>query len=625
VTGTSGKADRGHCTVAVGLRRGAAARMAASAAAMAALAGGCATMPETGPVQQFPVGQGGSGQAQDNPQPIPVPPGPGWRADEIVSGFLAASASFTNDHAIARDYLTPAARTAWRPGWAATVVGPAPKVHIVTPPRNVMPGGHLSYTVRFTGQRLAALTNSGQYVTSSGSREADTFTLVRIDGQWRISHLPSPTSLILTKPDFQRDYEPRNLYFFAPSGDLVPDPVFVPQQANNADPANGLVEALLKNPTGLLSWATRTAFPAGTKPLGRVKIIGNGVVVDLGGAAAKASPRVVREMAAQLVWTLAGTSYSTPAIKSVTLEINHVVKYLHGEQLQLLTLYSSLMPTRPAGGAYFLSSSSGGVRVLPGDGQSARQVVWPSGISRLAFSMIAVSPGEGQIAGIVPGQKGCMVYSGALLHGARLTGRQLSSGTCTSLSWDNQGDIWAASGTHVWMLPPGGGAAVPVFLPGASALAGPSASLPAPDSIAALRIAPDGIRVAMIVRSRTGPAQVFLGAISHTGRGQAERTYIERGGLLVSIGADVSGPSALSWYDADHVLVLGQAHGPLLYDVPLTGGTSAPIITAPGTTSITAAGSDLLAGTSSDQILMSSGQVPSWRLVGLGRAPAYSG
>jgi hypothetical protein len=582
-------------------------------------------MPTAGPVQQFAVVQRGTGQSQDNPQPIPVPPGTGWKADQIVTGFLAASASFANNHAVARAYLAPSARKKWKPGWAATVVGPAPKVTIVTPPRNVVPGGHLSATVEFTGNILATLTDSGQYLTSSDSQEADTFTLVNVNGQWRISHLPSPTSLILTKPDFQRDYQPRNLYFFAPSGaSLVPDPVFVPQQANNAEPATGLVEALLKDPTGWLSGATRTDFPAGTTLVGEVKILGNSAVVDLGGSAAKASPDVLRRMAAQLVWTLTGTSYSTPDIKSVVLEINGVPQRPHGTQYQVLSMYSSRMPASPAAGVYYLSSS-GGVRLLPGGAQPARQVTWPSGISRLTFTAIAVSPGGGQIAGIVPEPKGCLVYSGTLRRGAALTPRQLNSGTCTSLSWDNQGNIWAAAGTHVWMLPPTGSAAIPVFLPGASALAGPSASLPPSDTIAALRVAPDGVRVAMIVRSRNRPAQALLGAISRTGGGSEERTYIGQNGVMVAIGTDVTDPSSLSWYDADHVLLLGQAHGALLYDVPLTGGASVPILTPPGTVSITTEGSDLVVGTSRDQILIASGLVPSWRQVGQGRAPAYPG
>jgi len=580
-------------------------------------------MPTSGPVQQVDVLQEGAGPAMDNPQPIPVPPGIGWKPSRIVTGFLAASTSFANNHAVARDYLAPATRKSWNPGWAATVVG-SPKITIAPRIQKIVPGGQQTATVNVVGQRLAALTNSGQYVISAGSKETDHFTLVNISGQWRISRLPSQTSLILEKADFLRDYKPRNLYFFTPAGTgLVPDPVFVPQQATNAEPVHGLVEALRKAPTGWLSGATTTAFPAGTKLLG-VRVGSNSAVVDLGGSAAKASPNVLSAMAAQLVWTLTSSSYSPSDIQSVQLLINGQVKQPL-DQLQLPRNYSSLMRTRIASNAYFLSSV-GGVKVLSGSAQSATQLPWPTGINQYPFTAIAVDPGGGQIAGIFAEPKGCLVYSGALGHGASLSSRQINSGSCTSLSWDTQGDIWVAAGTHVWMLPAGGGAAVPVFLPGTPPGGGPSASLPPGDTIAALRVAPDSVRVAMIIHRADKPAEVQLGAISRSGGGKdVQKTYIGQNGASVAIGTDVLDPTALSWYDADHVLVLGQDHGPQLYDVPLTGGASTPIVTDGGTVSITTAGSELVAGTTRGQILMSSGPDPTWRQVGQGRVPAFPG
>src|SRR5215472_6310565 len=96
--------------------------VAALAAAVAAV--GCSTVPTSGPVQQ--VGAGQVGISQENPQPIPVPPGPGWTAKQIVSGFLAASASFAGDHAVAREYLDSIAQRDWKPGWAVTVVSTPP-------------------------------------------------------------------------------------------------------------------------------------------------------------------------------------------------------------------------------------------------------------------------------------------------------------------------------------------------------------------------------------------------------------------------------------------------------------------------------------------------------------------
>ena len=46
-----------------------------------------------------------------------------------MAGFLAASASFSQDHAYARLYLAPQWARTWNPGWAVTVVSgqPAPQ------------------------------------------------------------------------------------------------------------------------------------------------------------------------------------------------------------------------------------------------------------------------------------------------------------------------------------------------------------------------------------------------------------------------------------------------------------------------------------------------------------------
>src|SRR5215467_5512036 len=98
-----------------------AGRIAVAAVAVAAVAAGCATVPDSGPVQQVGAAQAGVNQEQDYSQPIPVGPGQGWSPAHIVSGFLAASASFANNHQVAREYLDPAAKHHWQPGWAVTV------------------------------------------------------------------------------------------------------------------------------------------------------------------------------------------------------------------------------------------------------------------------------------------------------------------------------------------------------------------------------------------------------------------------------------------------------------------------------------------------------------------------
>ena len=101
---------RARAPAGPGRCRPAGAKACATVAALAAAvaAAGCSTVPTSGPVQQ--VGAGQVGISQENPQPLPVPPGPGWKPTQIVSGFLAASASFAGNHAVAREYLDSSAQ-----------------------------------------------------------------------------------------------------------------------------------------------------------------------------------------------------------------------------------------------------------------------------------------------------------------------------------------------------------------------------------------------------------------------------------------------------------------------------------------------------------------------------------
>jgi hypothetical protein len=607
------KAPRHRGTGAARRGRLAVLWLAAGAGALAVSASGCGDVPTSGSVQQGTAAQASVGQAQDLPQLIPVPPGAGWSYVQIVDGFLAASASFTSDHAVAREYLTPSEAKNWRPGWAATVVSSAPNVHLDTLRNNPLTPDSQAASVSITGQSLATLKSSGQYLPARGAqRNLPPFNLEKVNGQWRINQLPSPTSLILTQPAFQRDYVPRNLYYFGPNGALVPDPVFVPQQDTSEEPATGMVNALRQDPVGWLAGgAISSSFPPGTRLIG-VSITATSAVVDLGGSAAKASRQVLDSMAAQIVWTLTSSSYSPSAISSVQIKINQ--KPVTPLLLQQNYNGGSLMPVIPAGRVYYIDKS-GRVGVLSGSAQPAR-VLWPT---RAPVTKIAVAPDNDEIAGIVPQHDGCTVYAGQPQRGAVIMARHLSGGTCTSLSFDKQGDIWAAAGPRVWFLPEDGAAALPVSTPG----------VPISDTITALRVAPDGVRIAMIARGSTGSGKVLLGAITPSGTpsgvGPQAQLNIGQNGLQ-TIGAGIADPTALSWDDADHILVLSGRRNGQLYSVPLDGGAAGPIATPGGAVSVATAGpgGHVFVGTSAGKIMMSLSQ-GSWRQVAEGTVPVYPG
>lgn len=616
-------------------------RLAAAVAGMLAAVAGlgaCATLPPGGPVQVNGL-QGGNGPDQQGVQFVPVGPGAGWSAAQIVEGFLIASASFANDHAVARQYLAPQYRSAWKPGWAATVVDAAPayaRGQQVLPHVNV--GSDNTEAVDVTSHYVATLQTAGRYQAGQygvlPGPQVFSFGLTQTADGWRIDQLPARVPLLLLQPDFVRDYQPRNLYYFAANsgGVLVPDPVFIPQQAGTEGGATGLVESLLRQPrkpdppAGWLYGAATTAFPRGTSLI-NVQVTGSEAIVDLGGSAAKAGPRLLTQMAAQLVWSLTGSSYGTPtAIRSVVLEVNHRVWHpVGGQPLGLLKNYSGWVPAMPTAPVYLQDAAGPAapvIRVLAADGTGSGPVSLPKGFGRGAFSAIAISPGPAAWA-VFAGCRGKNVYASPLLY-ANSVSTQALPARCTSLSWDNQGNLWAATGGGVFMVLPNGpvgglGQVVTVVDPG----------LPSSDTVTSLRVAPDGVRAAMIVATNAG-VKVMVAAISrHRGA-----NYLAQSTQMATVGSDIAGiPKALSWWDADHLLVLDQPAGEAaqLYEVPLNGGVSTPVVTPAAAVSVATSGSAVLVGTAPvhnfplGQIWRSSGLNGPWRLVTAGDLPVAPG
>jgi hypothetical protein len=588
-------------------------RVAIAMFAMAVATAGCATLPTTGQVQQVGASQNGANQEQDYSQPVPVGPGLGWTPKEIVAGFLAASASFTGDHAVAREYLDPQAQRSWQPGWAVTVVNTLTTISIAPLPRPATNQSQTRQGVKVTGLPVATISSSGQYQAYSGSSKGQSyvFTLIRMtNSQWRIDKLPT-SQLLLTQADFQHVYQPRDLYFLSQSGStLVPDPVFVPQQATNTDLATGLVNALRQDPTGWLSGAAVTGFPAGLHPIGPVRINGPNATVNLGGKAVTADRQQLDRMAAQLVWTLA--SGPTP-VQSVELELNGRPMPIMGNQYQLPQSYQGWVPSQQAGSPLYFIGSNGAVQGLPGVGQpgAGQGHVSVSGAAVLPpLSSIAVSPNGRSLAGISAG--GASVYYTGLNRGAAVGKWRPTSGTCTSVSWDATGDLWITCGSGVWMLQPGASGALSVGVP-------PGAT------VTDFQVAPDGVRVAMVVREPSGSTQVQLGAITHSGQSAsvAQPTVV--------LGAGLSDPDAVTWYGADDVIVL--AGGPStaqLDEVPLNGGQPTVITTPEPPESVTAtspegSAPEIAIGVAGDRMLVSTdlGAFQATRVAG--EEPAYPG
>jgi lipoprotein LpqB-like beta-propeller protein/sporulation and spore germination protein len=589
---------------------------------------GCADVPASGPLQstKLPAAVGGQ---QGNPccAQIMSPPQPGWGPVTIVQNFILASAEYTNDHAIAREYLTTAANSAWQPGPgpAVTVIASTPNVSSVLPPQLNSPKTAI---VEITAKKLGAVNSTGQFTPAPDGQATlnQSFGLRQVNGQWRIDRLPAQggkvsRELLLSKDFFQLAYQPRNLYYFDPYyKNLVPDPVFLP--VNTADPATVLVDALLADPQGWLEGAAYSEFPAGSHAV-RVQIPPGSktAIVDLRMPRSAATRSSLAEMSAQLVWTLTSTSYGSRTIQAVKLEVNGRAWTPPGSAsaVQDRTDYPQPCLQPPGHQSLYFLTSSGAARVLTGHGTASAPVPGQAGTSQIPLTSIAISPGQHYLAGTSPSAGGTL-YTADLAAAAqprasqsarnlhvRLTGLKVSAA-----SWDAQNELWVAGTLHgrlaVRMFPGKGGAPVTVTLPAGI------------QQIIALRVAPDGVRVALIVTTKAGP-RVLLAAVVRS----ADQITLASAGQL---GADLADPTALSWYDADHLLVVDQADiGPELFEVPVNGDRSTFQSVEPGMISITAAGphNSLYASLQTGLLARSVGLGELWSTPVTGRGATYPG
>jgi Lipoprotein LpqB beta-propeller domain len=592
---------------------------------------GCATAPSGGPPRRA---TGGGSQVQAYVQPLP-PPGPTdqkqWGPTAVVLGFLHASASYVFDAAAAEQYLVPALRKSWHPGTGPVAVLGAPTGLTAVPYRphipQPLPAQQLE-TVRFTGQRLATLSQSGQYQYSPGQDVKYEFILAKIDGVWLIKGLPKgQPGLLLTQSDFEEVYQARNLFFYAPqqpAGVLVPDPVYAPLQSSNSalntNLATHLVNGLLKGQGDWLSPpATWSAFPPGTHLLEQVTISGRTAKVDLGGGAAHATKLQIQEMQSQLLATLRDGSYSAPLANRLQLYINNRLEYQSSQDT------ANLVPPVLAGPVFVVTGGNtvGELSARPKTRAAPDPAVEPAQIGRQQITAVAALPARSHVQRVAVAVRygtGCAVYVGAI-HEATYRPYVLASsgGSCTSLSWDNNGNLWAAAGQKVWVLRPQDHHPIAVDVTAITAIGQSGAR------IMALRMAPDSVRAALLVHTKTGNG-LFLAAVRFTGtHGDAVSL-----GQPVTLGTGAPDPIAVSWSDAYHLVVLA---GGAVFEMPLTGGAGQQpggspqsLGTVPsGALMLTTDGSELVVGTSGGQIYASSTASPGWFAVAAGANPVYPG
>jgi hypothetical protein len=652
-------------------RRLARMRRACLLAAAAVSVAGCVGIPQAGQVGTFSNKQADTVQNPESEIGL-FPTGPQLNASPtaIVQEFLTASASYPTDAPIVQEYLTGSAKD-WNPGWSVTVLNNDYSVNSVGLLRAGRHGSERAL-VEVSGPVQETLNGTGQYVLASaqggGNAAQYQFSLVKVDGQWRIAN-PPRTYRLVPAFEFPQVYQTQDLYFVAPPGfaptgtqrqPLVPDPVFVPTGTSPAVLVSQLVTALAQGPSATwLQGAAGSAFPPGTRILG-VPLSGAEVTVNLGGTAVSADTGTLERISAELLWTLAGPSASVQTIQSVELELDSHPWSPSSPPCgtgQAPTVFQKLAsyecydpyPSAPASFSYiqdgqpwsrcgseaqaqdesigsvvsvFGRTGSATSRQCGGyvDPQSSGPL--PRAVPTAGLSMVAASPDGEYVAGVSPSRGRDTLYIGPVSGTAAsfsASERLRDEPGITAISWDRDDDLWVAQGSTIWVLP-GGGA---TRYQASNQLAG---------QITGLAVAPDGIRIAAIVQTDFG-SELELAAIERNAGGP-ER--VQRGSPMleytilpgVQLGPNLTDPISLTWYNADTLIVLdGGSSENTLYLVPVDGEQATPLpVTQPGTISIAAdnAANILVAGLSGGGLAFSLSTSGPWKNLGDGGwSPAY--
>jgi hypothetical protein len=266
-----------------------AVRVVLAGLVVAGLLAGCSTVPASSPTVQIT-------QVADPPEaPVgiePLPPEPAATPEEVVRGFIDASASTARNHPVARQYLADDAAASWSDSDGVTVIGASYSTRQTA-----------SGVVELSAPLVGTVDERGVFSVGDGGLFTRTFTLREESGEWRVTD--PLDGLLMLQPDFARTYDAVNAYFLDPTGArVVPDPRYL--VSGQAQP-NALVERLIAGPStpisaGVVNGLAKAALRS------TVSISGTTARVDLtfpdGTTAAS-----LTGLCAQVVWSLDGLGF----------------------------------------------------------------------------------------------------------------------------------------------------------------------------------------------------------------------------------------------------------------------------------------------------------------------------
>jgi hypothetical protein len=448
---------------------------------LAVLLAGCSTVPTSSPTIQITQVAGPTDAAVGVE---PLGPEADAAPEEVVRGFIDASASVVRNHPVARQYLAAGAATRWSDSDGVTVIS-QDYASVQTQPGVVL----------VTGTLVGAVDERGVFSVGTGTVYTRTFTLTDDSGEWRI--IDPPDGLLLLQPDFARTYEQVDAYFLDPTGTrVVPDPRYLVR--GEAQP-NALVERLLAGASAVVAAGVVNPLD-GAELRSTVSVSGTTATVDLTWPPDVRSA-TLENASAQLVWSLS------------QLQVNSVVVLRDGQALGLSGVpdtqstadWAALDPDVAPVGAVGHYLSDGGLR-LATDGSPASGPAG-TGAYGLASAAVTIDDRTSQL-GLMAGVSTTVSPSGAPAtlfagpYGGELAPLLTGTSFTEPTTAGTRPEVWTVrDGTDVVRLPAGGSAQTV----SATTMAGLGRAT-------VFQLSPDGVRAAVVIQGPEG-GQVYVGTV----------------------------------------------------------------------------------------------------------------
>jgi hypothetical protein len=577
----------------------------------------CASIPSSGPV--VPGRVVNEDPRESVVQVISRGPQPGASAEGIVAGFLQAAADFRDDHRVARGYLTPQRRLAWRPEASVALYPSESSLRLTaapepTPSATPSPAGAADVRDRPETTRVtmrtpieARIDIDGRYqLAPPGEQLTSTFSLVKVGREWRISALTD--GILVADNDFASTFRPFPVYFTDPSGRyLVPDLHWFAgtrDQPGSLELPTALVRELLEGPPPWLKGAVVSGAPDQTKmAVAAVVVSGDVATVDLTDQVRTADTRQRQLLISQLEATLGQLS----TIGAVEITVRRLAfdvpsgssNSADPSQPSAQPVANPRVDSRPV-----VIDSKGRLARL--DGNELHPVKGVAGLAVPGANRPAVSSDSSAYAVLNADRSKLLVQ----LPGTKAVTLIKSAGL-TAPSFDPQGWLWTSPAANTgWVYAAGlDSGKVKVLAPWMKNF-----------QVVSLRISRDGTRAVIAARYR-GVAHVFVSGVIRDVQGRPQ-SLTQPLGLV----PDLQTVTDVAWVDEDQVVVLGQraaASGQRPWVVQI-GGTIEPSTPVPDAESIAAGNGDVSLMVSGPKgIKIRSGAL--WEQVTSARWPAFPG